>query len=889
MRLFILSTFAALFLSATSADKLNACDASNGACSDGDPSTLYPDNRRDGDMLSIQEARLRAAQSERALALGDAGTSLALAIEAFETQPDSVEAERALHFALSALRERTVLDGHTYRVSAAHFSADGEKIVTGDHDGVVRVWDAETGERLNRIETETSQMADMALSPDAERVATAPGYTDVPRLVDLTSGDVIAELAIQAGSFRHIAFNQDGTRLLAAGYGRPIAVWDGETGEFLHAFERHNEAGNVHIGAMAQDTNGARIATGDSRGLIWIWDIENPEAALLLEGDPRGIRGLEFSPDGTMLLSISWSGSVRLWNTNTGEELRQWQGDFTSVSFSPDGESILLGGAADGVLAAASLFDVGTGDLLRLLHGTDDRFYDAQLSADGQHVLARTQKNVFVWDAATGRQVAQLVGHEAAKNERIESLSFSPDGTRVLTAGGYGNERVSPDAATARIWDIRDNKPETISLSFRLPQDGPDQRPRSVSGYGLSADGAFATFWSQSENVIWLWDLQSGSSRVLDAHEGRIRSLAFNEAGSQFLTSDDFGDLILWDVATGNVAQSWRNEQQRRGSALFAPDGTPLNVSISEGELTLLDLNTGHVWLQVLNEVFYDYEFSHFAFSADGRWFLGSGEEGPYSFVLDVSTKEFSATEVSGAVDTRGGRAVSADGSLLLTAEDGVVTITEIESGSERFSTGWFSPFSFFSSTSFDPTGNLIATAGPDEAVWIRDGRDASLVQLIRTFGGVNSAYFSPDGGLLVLTPRDGPVRILASNPFDDRKWREIAAIETSLAWLSRRAVFTPDGTGILVWSRGGAELFPVPERGSTILDTARNSAPRCLSVDERERYFLDPVPPRWCITGAGLEGEARVQNWQPVSPYRTLEWRQWLLSQNLPRDPTEF
>jgi WD40 repeat protein len=350
------------------------------------------------------------------------------------------------------------------------------------------------------------------------------------------------------------------------------------------------------------------------------------------------------------------------------------------------------------------------------------------------------------------------------------------------------------------------------------------------------------------------------------------------------------GETILWDAATGNVAKRWSSDARVPGPGLFAPDGTPLSVSIDEGELTILDLNTGLVWLQVQSDAFFGRQTFHFALSPDGRWLLGSGDtDGSYSFVLDVEKGTLASAEIDGVADARGGRAFSPDGSMLVTAKDGRVTLTETASGTQHASAGWFTPFSHFSSTSFDPKGRLIATAGPDEAIWLRDGEDATLVQLIRAFGAVNSAYFNPAGDMLVVTPRDGPVRILANNPFDDGLWREIAAFDTSLLWLSRRAAFTPDGRHILVWSTGEAHLYPAPERGRILLDKAQEMAPRCLSVEERRRYFLDPAPPRWCITGPGLEGEANERNWKPVSPYRTLEWRRWLVSQSLPRKPTEY
>jgi WD40 repeat protein len=65
------------------------------------------------------------------------------------------------------------LDGHNALVSAAWFSADGKRIVTGSWDETVRLWDAETGASLGLLRGHLGRVNDVVLSPDDRYAATA--------------------------------------------------------------------------------------------------------------------------------------------------------------------------------------------------------------------------------------------------------------------------------------------------------------------------------------------------------------------------------------------------------------------------------------------------------------------------------------------------------------------------------------------------------------------------------------------------------------------------------------------------------------------------------------------------------------------------------------------
>jgi WD40 repeat protein len=95
----------------------------------------------------------------------------------------------------------------------------------------------------------------------------------------------------------------------------------------------------------------------------------------------------------------------------------------------------------------ARLWDAATGKQVAILRGHDGGVGSAAFSPDGNRVVtASADKTARVWDAAIGKQVAILRGHDSA----VYSAAFSPDGNRVVTASELENLLMKARQDTAR-------------------------------------------------------------------------------------------------------------------------------------------------------------------------------------------------------------------------------------------------------------------------------------------------------------------------------------------------------------------------------------------------------------------------------------------------------
>jgi hypothetical protein len=186
------------------------------------------------------------------------------------------------------------LKGHSNSVSSVAISADGKRIVSGDYNYMVKVWDAATGKETLSLK----------------------GHTGI------------------VGS---VAINADGKRIVSGSWDQTVKVWDAASGQDLLTLKGH--AGNVRSVAFSPD--GKRIVSGSSDGTVKVWDAATGQEALTLKGHAFWVISVAFRPDGKRIVSGSSDKTVKVWDAATGQETLTLKGHnayITSVAISADGK-----------------------------------------------------------------------------------------------------------------------------------------------------------------------------------------------------------------------------------------------------------------------------------------------------------------------------------------------------------------------------------------------------------------------------------------------------------------------------------------------------------------------------------------------------------------------
>ena len=274
---------------------------------------------------------------------------------------------------------------HLEPVRSVAFSPDSSMLATGSDDGVVRLYEAGTGAFLRHAACVDFIAYDIVFSPDSTRFAVG-GAGGSLVVCDSATGVALLHLPVHSSMpVTRVSFSEDGEWVISAGSDSAVrkysAMTAGKPDLVIQGYTRDAvfSAGGASIASV-----GTRVTDP-----VVVWDADNgakKEELDLILGD---VRSLSFSSNATHLARGYPDGKVRVWHAGADRlTLSLPSGFLFDAAFSPN----------DAYLAA-----VGLGD-------------------------------VVVWDAATGAVASLLAAHTSV----VSRLAFSPDSTRLATAGHDG-------------------------------------------------------------------------------------------------------------------------------------------------------------------------------------------------------------------------------------------------------------------------------------------------------------------------------------------------------------------------------------------------------------------------------------------------------------------
>jgi WD40 repeat protein len=374
------------------------------------------------------------------------------------------------------------IEPHRLGTSHVTFSPDGGRLVGVGRDDKVKVWDAQSGREILAFGDRENFASAVAFSRDGSRIATCgvdgwiQEFTNhkvrrrptgfAIRVWDAQTGHELAKIEGKTG-FDAVAFAADsGTLTTLDAQNRP-QVWEVKESREIIKIEGTFVAGNrrtIVQRSVAFDSSARRVVlatvdipqpAGDRRDAgLKLWDVDARDFRQIASATHApfayGGRDCLLSPDGSLIVTIAYNRTARqltvaLLDFETGALVRRAEPDPESyerlLAFSPDGRSFLTA-RQDGILR--------------------------------------------LWDVATGRIAATIQGPEGVDVPRQEkrtidarAVAFLPKGVRIASGGLRGwndvdaaTGRIKPDPATGVVYHVEPLQVSCIGIGNIRPMEG---------------------------------------------------------------------------------------------------------------------------------------------------------------------------------------------------------------------------------------------------------------------------------------------------------------------------------------------------------------------------------------------------------------------------------
>jgi WD40 repeat protein len=502
------------------------------------------------------------------------------------------------------------------------------------------------------------------------------------------------------------------------------------------------------------------------------------------------------------MLYNSVDSILLIWDLESGDVLRRDFDYFVFANiFSPGGEALYIQGPVLGI----EQIDPISGDTVKIF--PEDPWF-MTVSEDGQRILSI--RPTVLWDTANGEPLARFTTPDMPTMAMLV-----PDGRIAIT--GH-------DSGLLRFWDVKSGLGQQIAAETSILRghgDGVTEAIFSPDGrFILSAGGdVLSGLGVTGDNNLILWDLASGEIvRRYEGHESIVWSLAFSPDGRMAASGAEDESVILWDVESGEQIQRWDALGENVMALAFTPDGENLLAGLGspydgpgvESNLLLLDVATGAIiaWFEAEDQDEFSYVWS-IAISPDGSTALSGFANRRWISLWDLETGE----EIRRFVDPSGKNLDSVEG--LAFTPDG----------------------RYFISGSCDGQFDC------DVILW-----DVQSGEQIRSYptdrdSTPHRVAISPDGNFVIAAfglPAVIGEGTRAVIMWDLETGEEIQRFEGHTDWV-RGTGFSPDGTQIIsssgdgtvrIWNVVGGDLFEW---------IANNRYVRELTPEERERFRLSP------------------------------------------------
>ena len=512
-----------------------------------------------------------------------------------------------------------------YNTSIVGFSPDMQRYIQGS-GSIFRVRNWETDTVIVTIQNTRDQTdTKPVFSPDGRQVAALTGDGKNIKILDATNGQEIMIVEGWEGGISSFGYSADGRNIILAN-SENVKVFDLVNKQQLRTFSVRVTSGNFQKSIISPNGKYYIVASttgsvGSYSGSVKIYDTDTGREVRTLSGHGSFVTALACSPDGQRIISVDRNNVMKVWDTATGRELRSTTLDYDNINnavYSADNRHIVFG------IGTGTVTVLDAGNYRELLTiKTLPRITNAPYIVNEKQAIIQTNNNdnISLWDTETGRRIWSIPFQGQDSSISIWPIYLSPNkrffakkDTTTNSAQGLNNISIY-DTATGRLlrsWPNRQN-----STTFNIFWN-------STSNEIITFSPPYVS--SVNRCYIDIWNIENGQrssnfTHTVDTYRALFSGYSNSDASKIFYKFDN--SLQIYETRGTNklltITGSFRDAQ-------WSHDSRRILTTSDDGTVRIWDAQTGRQQpVNVRQE-----NIRAVQYSPDGRQFATGGNRDGY-------------------------------------------------------------------------------------------------------------------------------------------------------------------------------------------------------------------------------------------------------------------
>lgn len=666
---------------------------------------------------------------------------------------------------------------HLGEISTLDSSKNARIIVSGSHDGHIRLWQADAKSTADYTPHQGKAVVSVRISRDG-RLAVSGGADDSARQWEVQTGTLKFGVTHQH-QVNCVRLSAEDQYALSAG-DTHINVWQLDNTQIIARFDQHKS--RVFTADFAN--NSRFVAAGDQTGHLYLWEIASGRLLRCIEAHEQAITALVWLPNNQHVLTASADTTIKLWDFKTGQCLHTYQGHSQAVSdlrLSADYQTFVSAGH-DKTLR---LWQIRSKQCLCSL-ASDEKINalcwganaDGVYTGGSQWIIKQWQILPQATPFHAPMMLSQIVNSEAslvalsqyekALAQAQEALSYGRTGealqhvAKARAQPGYGRSQEA-----LKLWQELYLRFPIIGLN-NVWQGASFTSKETITALCLSWKARYIVSATQT-GYFQVWDLvKNDCVAQISAHQGRITALHISADNRFVLSAGRDNRIKLWDLKNSQLVHEFVGHEAPVTEVHFL--NAEYFMSSSEDKTLKLWHIQQKRWVQTYAG---HYNFiNSFDLSLDNEFALSGG--GGLSSQIDNTAKLWQVSTGRCLQTLRGHDnwistlKISADGQFAVTgSHDRTVRIWKISTADCLHTlSAHDGPIT---AVDISQNGRYILSASKDKTVklWSFDPLDihnkSQKIECLHTFrghdAGIVSACFSADGRYIISAGEDNRIQ----------------------------------------------------------------------------------------------------------------------------------